>query len=751
MKRFIPLFLSAMTIMTFHACHRAGDAGGNPFFEAEWDTPYGAPPFDRIATEHFKPAFERGMSLHDEEIAAIVSSKAEPDFENTVLAFDESGRMLSRVSAVFELLDAADTDEGMQAVAAEMMPALSAHRDAVMMNDELFAKIKSVYDRRAAMDLDAEQLRLTEKIYDRFVRAGALLAADKKERLKEINERLSRLGVAFGRNLLAETNAFAMELSVEELKGIPSVVRDPALEQGKASGREGKYVFTLQKPSMLPLLTYCENRALRDSIYNAYVSRGDRGNEHDNKAVVAEMAALRYEKAALLGYRSYADYVASNQMAGSPEAVYALLDRVWTPALERANGELERMLPMLRRDEGADAVFEPWDWWYYAEKVRKEDYDLQEEGVRQYLTLDNVKGGIFFLANRLYGITFRPLAAPVYNDECEVYEVIDADETPLGALYFDFHPRAGKRGGAWCGHFTEQTYRDGRRVGPVVSVVCNFTRPSGRIPALLSIDEAETLFHEFGHALHGLFADVRYRGLADVEGDFVELPSQIMENWAFTPEMLRQYAVNYRTGEVMSDEMIDKIRRSSLFNKGFATTELVAAALSDMDIHSLASADPIDVDAFEREALSVKRGLMPQIAPRYRYPYFSHIFDGGYSAGYCFYIWAEVLDKDAFRAFVESGDLFDRGTAERFRREVLARGGSRAGMDMYRAFRGADPDADAMLIGRGLVDAPEPTAETEAREVGTVDTRAIARERAERSRREREAARAEADSTAGEE
>ena len=751
MKRFIRLFASAMMITTLGACGTDGGAAGNPFFEQEWDTPYGVPPFDRIAAEHYGPAFERGMSLHDEEIAAIVSSKEEPSFGNTILAFDDSGRMLARVSAVFELLDAADTDERMQAVSAEMMPALAAHYDGVMMNEGLFDRIKSVYDRRMALGLDAEQMRLTEKTYDRFVRAGAQLAPGDKARLKAVNERLSQLGVTFGRNLLAATNGFAMELKIEDLKGIPAVVREAAMQQGRDLGMGDKYVFTLQKPSMLPLLTYCRNRALRDSIYTAYVSRAGVGGGNDNRPVVAEMAALRHEKAALLGYESYADYVTSDEMAGSPSAVYGLLERVWEPALERARGELERMMPMFRRDEGDGAEFEPWDWWYYAEKVREADYNIEEETVRQYLSLDNVKGGVFFLANRLYGITFRPLSVPVYHEECEAYEAIDADETPLGVLYFDFHPRAGKRGGAWCGRFTEQTYRDGERVGPVVSIVCNFTRPAGRVPALLSIDEAETLFHEFGHALHSLFAEVRYRGLADVEGDFVELPSQIMENWALSPEMLRQYAVNYRTGEVMPEEMIGKIGRSSLFNKGFATTELVAAALSDMDIHSLADAGGLDVDAFEREALTVRRGLIPQILPRYRYPYFSHIFDGGYSAGYYFYVWAEVLDKDAFQAFVESGDLFDQKTAGRFRREVLARGGSRDGMDMYRAFRGVDPDIAAMLRARGLVHEQETDDDRPVRAAVAVDTRAQARERAERSRREREAARALADSTATEE
>ena len=411
---------------------------------------------------------------------------------------------------------------------------------------------------------------------------------------------------------------------------------------------------------------------------------------------------------------------------------------------------MEAMREMMKSETGLDD-FQSWDWWYYAEKVRKREYSLDEEMLRPYFSLENVRGGIFFLANRLYGVTFRPILVPLYHEEVTAYEVLDQDQSHLGVLYFDFHPRDGKGQGAWCGNYVEQSYRDGKRVAPVVSIVCNFTRPVGSSPALLTIDEVETFFHEFGHALHNLFAEVKYRGLAGVEGDFVELPSQIMENWALSPEMLRQYAVHYRREEVMPDELINKIQRTKTFNEGFNTTELVAAALSDMDIHSLQSTEAISASEFEREALTDRRGLISQIEPRYKYTYFSHIFDGGYSAGYYFYIWAEVLDKDAFQAFVESGDLFDRATAERFRREILSRGGERDGMDMYRAFRGADPDKQAMLVARGLVE--EQVAEVEPlpiKELTRVDTREQARQRAERSRREREAARlqAKADSLA---
>ena len=751
MKRFLGLFALAMIIMTVSGCKSSDSSVDNPFFEAEWDTPYGTPPFDRIKFEHFKPAFERGMSLQNEEISVIVESKEEPTFENVILAYDNSGEMLSRVSRAFSTLNSAETNEQMQALSAELSPLRAAHSDAITLNDKLFAKIKAVYDKRNAMDLTPEQLRLTEKIYDGFVRSGALLSEGDKARLKQINEQLSALSVKFGQNLLAETNAFVLEVSnKDDLKGIPETACDAAREQAaKMDKGNDKYVFTLHKPSMLPLLTYAENRALREQIYKAYIQRGNNDNENDNKAVIADIIALRYEKAQLLGFDTFADYVVSNQMAKTPEAVYDLLHQVWEPALQRSKEELERMTSMFKHDEGNDAKFESWDWWYYAEKVRKADYDLEEEKVRQYLSLDNVKSGIFFLANRLYGITFRPLNAPLYHSECEMYEVIDNDDKPLGALCFDFHPRPGKRAGAWCGTMRRQSYKDGERVPPVVSIVCNFTRPAGNTPALLSLDETETLFHEFGHALHNLFADVEYKGLSGVEGDFVELPSQIMENWAFTSEMLKQYAVHYRTEEVMPDDMIERIHNSSKFNEGFATTELVAAALSDMDIHSVESNAKIDVNDFEKQSLTVKRGLISQIEPRYHYTYFNHIFNSGYSAGYYFYIWAEVLDKDAHRAFVESGDLFNRDVAERFRKEILSRGGERDGMDMYRSFRGAEPDKTAMLVARGLIE--EVDAEDEEavamRQVGRVDTRAQARARAERSRQERAAAR-KADSLA---
>ena len=615
--------------------------------------------------------------------------------------------MLAQTELIFGMLCAAENTPEMQALQERVMPLLAAHADKILLNEKLFERVKAVYDRRGALELDAEQNRLLEKTYRDFVRAGALLDAEQKARLKAINGELSLAAVKFGQNILAENGNYALVLESADLDGIPSNVRDQAREKAEATGKKGKYVFTLHKPSLIPFLTYSQKRELREEIYKAYLNRCNNGDEYDNKQLINDFIRLRTEKAHLLGYPSYADYVVADEMAGTTDAVYKLLNEIWTPALERAKGELAEMEELFRKDY-PDGEFASWDWWYYAEKVRKQKYQLEEELLRPYFSLENVQSGIFFLANRLYGITFRPIVVPLYHPDAIAYEVLDADESHLGVLYFDYFPRDGKSQGAWCGNYVEQTYEDGKRVAPVVSIVCNFTRPTSNAPALLTLDETETLFHEFGHALHFLFHDVKYRGLTEVEGDFVELPSQLMENWAFDPEVLKQYAVHYRSNEVIPEYLVAKLRRSELFNQGFMTTELIAASLSDMDIHSITEYEPFDPMEFERKALTEKRGLIPQIEPRYRYPYFSHIFDGGYSAGYYFYTWAEVLDKDVFEAFRESGDLFNKKIADDFRRKILARGGSEDGMTMYRDFRGKDPDKRAMLRSRGLWNEPEP-------------------------------------------
>ncbi|MBQ5609523.1 MAG: M3 family metallopeptidase [Rikenellaceae bacterium] len=676
----------------------------NPLL-SEWNDRFGVPPFDRIKAEHFEPALTQAMSVHNAEIDAIVNNNDEPSFENTILAFDNSGKLLERVELCFGMLCAAETNSEMQAVEQAMSPKLTAHSGAIMMNDGLFERIKSVYERRGALGLDALQIRLTEKIYRRFVRGGALLSAEDKEQLRKVDEELASARVKYAANLLAANSGFELVINkLDDLDGLPSSARDAAASEATARGMKGKWVFTTKKPSMLPFLTYSTKRELREKLYRGYLDRCNYNDSIDNKQVINDIVRLRTERAHLLGYPTHAHYVLDVQMARTPENVYSMMDDLWTPALERAKAEMEAMREMMKSETGLDD-FASWDWWYYAEKVRKRDYSLDESSLRPYFSLENVRSGIFELSNRLYGLTFRPVQLPVYHEECETYEVLDEKNEHLGVLYLDYHPRDGKSGGAWCGEYRTQSFdAEGNRIAPIVSIVCNFSRPSGGDPALLSIDETQTFFHEFGHALHALFSQVKYSGLGGVERDFVELPSQIMENWSLEPEMLRRYALHHRTNEPIPTHMIEKLQRSRHFNQGFNTVELLAASLTDMDIHTIENYSPIDVNEFERKMLNERRGLMEQIAPRYRYPYFSHIFDGGYSSGYYSYLWAEVLDKDAYQAFVESGDIFNKRIATDFRNKLLARGGEADGMDLYRAFRGADPDRKPLLLGRGLIE-----------------------------------------------
>ena len=723
MKRLLLLsslmFATAMTI----SCQAEPKVeGGNPLLEStlpttaeqmrQYNPADGVPKFDQIETKHFKPAFEEAMRMHNAEIEAIVNNPSEPTFENTVVALDRAGIKLGEISLIFGMLSGSDLDDEMQVVQNEMMPRLEEHYNAIMLNDGLFQRVKVLYDKRASLNLGEVEMRLLEKTYNDFVRSGALLVGAEKERLMAINAELTLLDIRFGNNLLAENASFEMLLNDAQVSDLPDGVRNQAKEAAAASGKTG-YLFTLDKPSMLPFLTYSGNRDLRRTLYNGYIMRGNNNNEHDNKEIIKDIMRLRIEKANLLGFKSYAHYVTDDQMAGTPEAVYNLLEEIYEPALASAKDELEAMNELFQRDYPGE-TFEKSDWWYYAEKVRKQKYQLDEEAVRAYLSFDNVRRGMFYLANRLYGITFRPIALPRYHEECTVFEVLDKDESHIGILYLDPYPRKSKSGGAWCGNFTEQLYIDGVRKAPVVGIVCNFTPPVGDTPSLLTFDEAETMFHEFGHALHFLFADVKYRGLTEVEGDFVELPSQIMENWAFEPEIMRNYATHYRTGEIIPDNLIERIQKASLFNQGFTTLELCSAALIDMDIHTL-EAFPVnfDVEAFESYNLATRRGLIPQIEPRYRYTYFAHIFNGGYSSGYYFYLWAEVLDKDAFAAFQERRDICDTELANIFRYELLAQGGQRPGMEMYRKFRGADPNKEPMLRARGLWREPE-VVETDA-------------------------------------
>ena len=710
MKRILFVLTLVMTALNTTFCSKQLKIDNNPLL-MEFDTPYGVPPFDRIEEKHYEPAFEYAMMLHNKEVEAILANEAEPTFENTILELDHSGAMLAQVSDIFGMMCASMNNEDMQEVQEEVMPLLAAHYDAISMNEELFKRIKAVYDKRNESNLNAEQIRLVEKMYNNAVRQGALLNEEQKERLMAINEELSLLSVKFDNNLLAETNNFKLELEAKDCNELPKSLRDMAKDEDD----ENKFVFTLHKPSLIPFLTYSKSRTLRETIYKAYLNRCNNENEYDNKEIINNIISLRLEKAKLLGYKSYADYVVSEQMAQSPKAVYALLEDIFAQANEKAKEELAEMNKMFKKDyPDAEAKFASWDWWYYAEKVRKQKYHLDEEMTAPYFALDNVRQGAFNLANRLYGLTFRPVVVPQYHNEASAYEVLDSDGSHIGVLYFDFHPRASKSQGAWCGYFRRPSYdREGKRINPVVSIVCNFTKPAGNTPALLSIDEVTTLFHEFGHAIHFLFSDVPYNGLLDVEGDFVELPSQIMENWALEEELLKTYAVHHRNNSVINDNLIDKIHKSAQFNQGFMTTELLAAALVDLDIHSLTNFQKLDVDSFEYNALYEKRYMIEEIEPRYHLPYFSHIFAGGYSSGYYFYTWAEVLDKDAFAKFVETGDVFDRRSAQAFRK-LLSSGGKKDGMTLYREFRGAEPSREPLLKARGLWVEPQPTAEVEA-------------------------------------
>lgn len=686
----------------------------NPFF-MEWATPFGMAPFDKIRPAHFVPAFEAGIAERKKEIEAIASSAEPPTFANTVEALENGGLALSKVSDVFFALAGADTNDEIQAITRKVSPLLSALRDDVRLSEPLFARVKAVWEKRETLGLTPEQKKLVEDAYKDFVRGGANLPAEQKKRFREINQELSLLGIRFADNLLKETNAYRLVVEKkEDLAGLPPGVVAAAADAAKAAKLEGKWVFTLQSPSIWPFLTFADDRDLRKEIKTAYTTRCDKGGETDNKAVLARMAALRAERAKLLGFATWADFVLDESMAKTPARVYELLDRVWKPALEVAKADAKVLEAALVKDVPG-AKLEPWDWRYYAEKERKARFDLDDQELRPYFPLDRVREGAFAVANRLYGITFteRP-EVPRYHPEVRTFEVKDADGSFLALFTTDFHPRPGKRGGAWCGRLRDQWVKDGRDVRPIVTNVMNFTRPAGEAPALLSLEEVETLFHEFGHGLHRILSRVTYRSMAGVPRDFVELPSQIMENWALEPEVLKLYARHWKTNEVIPDALVAKVRKSELHGQGFATVEYTAASYLDMNWHTLTEPQELEATAFENAALA-KIGLIPEIVSRYRSPYFQHIFGGGggYSAGYYSYLWSEILDADAFEAFREKG-IFDKATATSFRKNVLERGGTAEAMALYKAFRGREPVVEPLLMRRGLLPAAPaaPTAGT---------------------------------------
>lgn len=641
------------------------------------------------------------MEEQQKEIDAIVNNPEPATFQNTIAALDQSGTLLRKVSTVFYGLKSANTNDEMDALSRELSPLQSKHSDDIALNEKLFARIKAVYENPG--NLDKEQKKLLEETYKDFVRGGANLDAESQKKLRELNSEISMLQLTFGQNMQKETNAFQLIVDKEEdLAGLPQNLIASAAETAKEAGMEGKWIFTLHNPSVMPFLQYADNRDLREKIFKGYINRGNNGNEYDNKEVVRKLLKARLEKAKLMGYENYASFALEERMAKTPDAVYKLLDQIWTPTLSKAKEELADINAEIKKDR-KNFTAEGWDWRYYADRAKKAKFDLDENQVRPYLKLENVRNGVFYVANKLYGITFTQLDnLPLPHPDAQAFECKDKDGSHLGVLYMDFFPRASKKGGAWCGSYRSQTYKDGKKVAPVVTVVCNFTKPAAGQPALLSADEANTLFHEFGHALHNLFKDVHYYGVASVPRDFVELPSQIDEHWAFEPEVLNVYAKHYQTGEVIPAGLVEKMDKSGKYGQGFATAEYLAASLLDMDYHVLKEIpDDMDVMQFETETLG-KRGLLKQIPSRYRTTYFNHTMGGGYTAGYYSYIWAEVLDCDAYEAYKETGDIFNQEVAGKFRKYILTSGCIDDAMDMYVNFRGKEPGIDPLLKNRGL-------------------------------------------------
>ena len=670
----------------------------NPFF-SEFDTPFGVPPFDKIMAKHYMPAFDTGMAWGRNDIAKIVANKKKPTFKNTIEAFDRSGELLTNVSSVFFSQAGANTNDSIQNIEVEISPKLAAYYDEIRLNPELFSRIKSVYDNQAKFKLNDEQKYILENLYKSFVRNGANLNSQDQEILKKYNQRLAVITVMFDQNVLEETNNYRLFVDKKDLAGLPEFMIEPAAEVAKASGQEGKYAFTTQKPSIFPFITYSPDRDLRHEIFNAYNMRGNNGNANDNNKIFAEIVQLRAEKAKLLGYKTHADLVLEPRMAKKPENVFNLLNGLFEKANNVAKNEVAEMQKIID-SEGGKFKLEPSDWWYYAEKLRKQKYDLNDNELKPYFKFENVRNGSFECATRLFGITFTELKdIPLPHPDAQAFEVKEADGSHIGLLYMDFFTRASKQSGAWCGGYRSHLIKDGKVITPVVTTVFNFAGPSGDIPALLTLEEVSTVFHEFGHALEGLFGQNTYNQVF-VAQDFVELPSQLMEHWALEPEVLNTYARHYQTDEVMPAALADKIKNSRYFNVGFENAEVYAASLLDMAYHSLEAPVNIDVQSFEKEYFT-KLGLIPEIVSRYRSTFFTHI-TGGYDAGYYSYTWSSVLDNDAFEAFKEKG-IFDKATAESYRKNILEKDGIMDPMQMYVNFRGREPEIGPLLKNKGLL------------------------------------------------
>jgi peptidyl-dipeptidase Dcp len=706
MKKIIYLMMT--TALFAGSC--APQAEKNPFL-TDYTTPYGVPPFDLITNDHYDPAIREGIRQQELEIQAIVDNKEAPSFENTLVALEYSGGTLRKVMGVFDNLNSCLSSPELQQIEQEMVPLLAGHNDNIMLNAGLFQRVKAVYDQKDGLGLDDEQHRLLEETYKDFIRSGAGLSSEKQERMREINARLSSLTLQFSQNVLNEVNQFKLVVDKEEdLAGLPPSSIASASETAAAAGLDGKWVFTLQNPSVMPFLYNAQNRELRETMQQAYINRGNNNNEFDNKEIIGEIVNLRLEKANLLGYDTHADYVLEETMVKNVPTVMNFMGKLWDAALAIAKQEAYDLQSMID-SEGHDFRLAQWDWRYYSEQVRKARYDLDEEEIRQYFELNTVRDGVFMVVEKLWGLKFiERFDIPKYHEDVQVFEVTEADGSHIGIFYMDFHPRESKRGGAWMSEYRGQRIDpDGTFVHPVVTIVCNFTPPAGGQPSLLTYDEMTTFFHEFGHALHGLLSNVTYPSLAgtNVPRDFVELPSQIMENWAKEPVIMQTFAKHYETGELMPQALMDKIIESAQFDQGFATVEFVGSALLDMEYHTIT--EPFDNDNLKEVAAIIdartieKYGLIPEISFRHGSTHFNHAFYWGYSAGYYSYLWSGLLDADAYEAFRETGDFFDPATALSFRKNVLAKGGTKDPMQMYIDFRGREPEIGPLLRQRGLV------------------------------------------------
>lgn len=674
----------------------------NPLL-SKWETPFGVPPYDQIKSDDYLSAIKEAVKMHEKEIAAIIANTEVPTFENTIVAMEHSGADLTKVRKVFYAVNAAHTNDTLKATAKEIAPLLAKHRDNILLNPELFERVKKVYEDRDKLDLNKEEAKLLEETYKNFNRSGANLDEKEQDRLREINQKLASLSQQFGDNVLDDTNSFELHVTDEkDLGNLASGYVANAAAEAKKRGHDTGWSFTTQRPSINPFLASSPNKELRKKMIDAYTQRGDNNNEFDNKKLISEMVALRLEKANLLGYDNYAAYVLSEAMAKTPEAVMSFLDQVWEPALAMAKKEREALAAKMKSETGEDNFGEE-DWRYYVEKVRAERYNFDENETKPYFELSAVIQGAFTLANKLFGITFTENKdLPRWHPTQDVFEVREADGKHIGVLYMDYYARESKKGGAWMNSLRSQSRNGDEFITPVITNNFNFPAPSEGMPTLLTFREAQTVFHEFGHGLHGLLSNVTYESLSgtNVPRDFVEFPSQVMENWTSEPEFLKLYAKHYETGEVIPMEMIQKMNDANQFNQGFATVEYMAAAYLDMAWHMMEEGNIEDVDAFERQALD-EIALIDEIESRYRSTYFNHIFSGGYAAGYYSYLWSEILDADTFAAFKESGDLFNKELAAKYR-TVISKGGSQDGMELYKEFRGKEPDIQPLLARKGF-------------------------------------------------